>query len=149
MCKTVKFVYIYLVHVETQLPTQSCCDAKHMIALLVPLGIASRPLTLSRQRRLYLHPANNRGSIFLPPLACGFTLPQGDSRWRSPMLRLEFRAFPAKHPLFSALRTYVFGRSLFSSSDTDMLLFHLMPSLRFFCFRTLGICPSLSFRIAV
>ena len=113
------------------------------------LAVASRPLTLSRQRRLYLHPANSMGSIFLPPLACGFTLPQGDSRWRSPMLRLKFRAFPAKHPLFSALRTYVFGRSLFSSSDTDMFLFHLMPSSRFFCFRTLGRCPSLSFRITV
>ena len=25
------------------------------------------------------------GSIFLPPLACGFTLPQGDSRWTSSM----------------------------------------------------------------
>lgn len=57
-----------------------------------------------------------------------------------------------EHPLFTALRTYVFGRSLlciglrkgespncdriFYSSDTDMLLFHLMPSLRFFYFRT-------------
>ena len=53
------------------------------------LAVASRPLTLSRQRRLYLHPANNRGSIFLPPLACGFTLPQGDSRWRSPISSCE------------------------------------------------------------
>ena len=31
------------------------------------LTVTSRPLTLSRQRRLYLHPAISRGSIFLPP----------------------------------------------------------------------------------
>jgi len=34
-------------------------------------------------------PCKNRGSIFLPPLACGFTLPLGDSRWRSPVFSYE------------------------------------------------------------
>lgn len=110
------------------------------------LAVASRPLTLSCQRRLYLHPAINRGSIFLPPCHSPYEV------WFIRLLvallslkeivveglpcSIEFRAFPAKHPLFAALRIYVFGRSLFFSSDTDIFLFHHMPSLRFFRFRT-------------
>ena len=102
------------------------------------LAVTSRPLTLSCQRRLYLHPIFYRGSIFLPPLACGFTLPQGDSRWRFPI-------FSFKNLGLSLLNTHCFqhlglpfseGHYLFSS-DTKQLLFHLMPSLRCFRFRTI------------
>lgn len=52
------------------------------------ITVASRPLTLSCQCRLYLHPPM-QGSIFLPPLACGFTLPQIDHRWWYPLFSFE------------------------------------------------------------
>lgn len=52
---------------------------------LPPCQFSYELLMLSHERRLYLHPNIIRGGIFLPPLACGFTLPQGDSRWRSPI----------------------------------------------------------------
>ena len=61
------------------------------------LIVADRPLMLSHERRLYLHPLNT-GQYFSSALpfptpsmvlsaACGFTLPQGDSRWRFPLLK--------------------------------------------------------------
>lgn len=82
---------------------------------------------------IFTHNILSWGSIFLPPLACGFTLPQGDSRWRFPMTLTSFRAFPAKHPLFIALRTNV--------SDVSRKAFHrhsftLCHPYCFFRFRT-------------
>ena len=92
-----------------------------------------------------------RSSIFLPPQACGFTPPQGDSRWRSSMREIiTFRTFPAKHPFLLRHLGHTFseGHYLYSS-DTDMVLFHRMSSQHFFCFRTLSFHSSLSFRITV
>ena len=66
-----------------------------MAVLLSPADLSSFHMSADYIFTLFL-----RGSIFLPPLACGFTLPLGDSRWGSPMQHtLLFRAFPAKHPL--------------------------------------------------
>ena len=65
---------------------------------------------LSQVRRLFLHPCLIRSSIFLPPLACGFTLrlsppPQGASRWTSIIRINTFRCFAAWTAIVMCFRT--------------------------------------------
>lgn len=55
----------------------------------------------------------------------------------------EFRAFPAKHPLFSALRTYVFGRSLFLFIRHWYVFVSPYAILTFFLLSHLGQMPQL------
>ena len=102
--------------------------------LLLPADLSA----FRSERRLFLHPAKCfAGAVFFfrhqltALLSLKEIVVEGlpCSDWS---LGLSLH----EHPLYSALRTYVFGRSLFLSSNTDMLLFHLMPSLRFFYFRT-------------
>ena len=77
-------------------------------------------------------------NIFLPPLACGFTLPQGDSRWGfsisypNPIRR---RTFPAKHPLYKPLAP-TFPSVTITISWHGLAFFQHRSSHCFFCFRT-------------
>lgn len=114
------FDYIYLVHTNSQVSCSLTC-------------ITSRHLMLSHKRRLYLHHIiNYMGSIFLPPLACGFTLPQGDSRWGSSISYTRLRTFPAKHPLYKPLAQTFSMCHAKPIIDTDLFLFQHRSSHSFF-----------------
>ena len=114
-----KFVYIYLIHIRTQPLMQSFCHQQTSNTFMLAQTISSSAI--------------QRSHIFLPPFACGFTLPQGDSRWGSSISILDLgRSLLNTH--CKALRTYVFERSLFFSFNTDMFLFHHMLSILFFLF---------------
>ena len=77
--------------------------------------------TLERYR--FIEPGS-RGSIFLPPLACGFTLPQGDSRWGSPLFSFENLGL-------SLLNTHCFQHLGHTFSEGH---YFLHPTLICFCF---------------
>ena len=129
----VKFVYIYLVHCNSQV-----CSS---------LAVAGRPLTLSCQRRLYLH-LSKTGQHFSSAISLRFYLLLKSLVVGGLPCSLEFRGFPAKHPLSKRLGQVFTVHHAKPITDTNLLLFHHALSILFFLLshRT-ACCSRLLFRL--